>query len=182
MNKVLAEIIAGVIPYKMARNRWRGLLLPIDPSIKRTTTFNAVNIGYIANFVFPRIGEFVRCGVITGNSAQDSDGKKLASYDKVLGTVVLERSWDMVTMMIFMVCLLVFRWDKFGRYVYRHDFVRGIIIGFSVAILYTVSNALFSGLWHVKYGSIISWAIAIALPTVMNVWMKKHLSEKNPEE
>ena len=26
MNKVLAEIIAGVIPYKMARNRWRGLL------------------------------------------------------------------------------------------------------------------------------------------------------------
>ncbi len=26
MNKVLAEIIAGVIPYKMARNRWRGIL------------------------------------------------------------------------------------------------------------------------------------------------------------
>lgn len=26
MNKVLAEIIAGVIPCKMARNRWRGLL------------------------------------------------------------------------------------------------------------------------------------------------------------
>ncbi|MDR0796472.1 MAG: glycosyltransferase family 92 protein, partial [Tannerella sp.] len=26
MNKVLAEIIAGVIPHKMARNRWRGIL------------------------------------------------------------------------------------------------------------------------------------------------------------
>ena len=26
MNKVLAEIIAGVIPYKMERNRWRGIL------------------------------------------------------------------------------------------------------------------------------------------------------------
>ncbi len=26
MNKVLAEIIAGVIPHKMTRNRWRGLL------------------------------------------------------------------------------------------------------------------------------------------------------------
>ena len=26
MQKVLAEIIAGVIPFKMARNRWRGLL------------------------------------------------------------------------------------------------------------------------------------------------------------
>ena len=83
---------------------------------------------------------------------------------------------------IIAVYILAFRWDKFGCYVYRHDFVRGIIIGFSVAILYTVSNALFSGLWHVKYGSVISWAIAIVLPTVMNVWMKKHLSEKNPEE
>ena len=26
MNKVLAEIIAGVIPHKMTRNRWRGIL------------------------------------------------------------------------------------------------------------------------------------------------------------
>lgn len=26
MNKVLAEIIAGVIPFRMARNRWRGIL------------------------------------------------------------------------------------------------------------------------------------------------------------
>ena len=26
MNKALAEIIAGVIPHKMTRNRWRGLL------------------------------------------------------------------------------------------------------------------------------------------------------------
>ena len=113
---ILLSMAAGILAFYVRGLRWRGLLLPIDPSIKRTTTFNAVNIGYIANFVFPRIGEFVRCGVITGNSAQDSDGKKLASYDKVLGTVVLERSWDMVTMMIFMVCLLVFRWDKFGGF------------------------------------------------------------------
>ena len=26
MNKVAAEIIAGVIPHKMTRNRWRGIL------------------------------------------------------------------------------------------------------------------------------------------------------------
>lgn len=26
MNKALAEIIAGVIPHKMTRNRWRGIL------------------------------------------------------------------------------------------------------------------------------------------------------------
>ena len=26
MNKIAAEIIAGLIPFKMARNRWRGIL------------------------------------------------------------------------------------------------------------------------------------------------------------
>ena len=26
MNKVMAEIIAGLIPHKMTRNRWRGIL------------------------------------------------------------------------------------------------------------------------------------------------------------
>ncbi len=36
MNKVLAEIIAGVIPHKMTRNRWRGIL--------RYGIFNAIRL------------------------------------------------------------------------------------------------------------------------------------------
>lgn len=36
MNKVLAEIIAGMIPYKMERNRWRGIL--------RYGVFNAIRL------------------------------------------------------------------------------------------------------------------------------------------
>lgn len=38
MNKVLAEIIAGVIPHKMTRNRWRGLL--------RYGLFKAIRLKY----------------------------------------------------------------------------------------------------------------------------------------
>lgn len=38
MDKVLAEIIAGVIPHKMTRNRWRGIL--------RYGLFNAVKLMY----------------------------------------------------------------------------------------------------------------------------------------
>lgn len=36
MNKVLAEIVAGVIPHKMTRNRWRGIL--------RYGVFNAIRL------------------------------------------------------------------------------------------------------------------------------------------
>lgn len=38
MHKILAEIIAGVIPFKMARNRWRGIL--------RYGLYNARNLRY----------------------------------------------------------------------------------------------------------------------------------------
>ena len=38
MNKVLAEIIAGVIPCKMERNRWRGIL--------RYGVWNALKLRY----------------------------------------------------------------------------------------------------------------------------------------
>ena len=38
MNKVFAEIIAGVIPHKMTRNRWRGIL--------RYGLLNAIKLKY----------------------------------------------------------------------------------------------------------------------------------------
>lgn len=108
---ILLSMAAGIAAFWFRGLRWRQLLLPIDPTTGRITTFNAINIGYIANFVFPRIGEFVRCGVITRRSADNR-----ASYDKVLGTVVLERGWDMLTMLLLLVVLLGARWEKFGSF------------------------------------------------------------------
>lgn len=114
---VMLAMAASIVAAWLRGIRWRQLLLPIDPTTKKITTFNAVNIGYIANFVFPRIGEFVRCGVITRRSATAEDGKeKKASYDKVLGTVVLERGWDLLSMLILLVVLLCARWEKFGSF------------------------------------------------------------------
>ena len=81
---VILSMVAGAFAFWLRAVRWRLLLQPVDPSITRLTAFNGINIGNISNFVLPRIGEFVRCGVISRNS---KDGK--ATYDKVLGTVVL---------------------------------------------------------------------------------------------
>lgn len=122
---ILLSMAASILAFWLRGLRWREILLPIDGSIRRRTTFNAVNIGYIANFVFPRIGEFVRCGFITKNSMPeqgrgtenpDVPGRKKASYDKVLGTVVLERVWDMIVMFAFLIALLVCRWSLFGEF------------------------------------------------------------------
>jgi len=113
---VALSMLAGVVAFWLRALRWRMTLLPIDPSTKKTVTFNAINISYLANMVFPRIGEFVRCGYITANSATDKEGKRLASYDKVLGTVVVDRSCDVLSLLSLLVLLLVLGWGRFGSF------------------------------------------------------------------
>ena len=45
---IILSMVAGIAAFWFRGVRWRQLLLPIDPSTKSITTFNAVNIGYIA--------------------------------------------------------------------------------------------------------------------------------------
>lgn len=118
---IILSMVAGSVAFWLRGLRWRRLLLPIDDSITRTTTFNGVNIGNISNFVFPRIGEFVRCGVVVRRSAPaevtEGQVRKKASYDKVLGTVVLERSWELLVMLMLLMLVVVAGFNRFGTFV-----------------------------------------------------------------
>lgn len=115
---VALSMVVGSAAFWLRGLRWRKLLLPIDGSISRLTAFNGINIGNISNYVFPRIGEFVRCGVITRRSEPVGDGTdaKKASYEKVLGTVVLERSWELLVMLILLAVVVVGGFDRFGHF------------------------------------------------------------------
>lgn len=116
---ILLSMAAGAMAFLLRGLRWRQLLLPIDPSISRTTAFNGINIGNISNFVLPRAGEFVRCGVIVRRSHPVDPSRpehKKASYDKVLGTVVLERSWELLVMLLMLAVVVVGGFDRFGNF------------------------------------------------------------------
>lgn len=137
---VLLSMLAGVAAFYFRGLRWRTILVPFDASISRKTAFNAVNIGYIANFVFPRIGEFVRCGVIARNSRRGGNGG--ADYEKVLGTVVLERVWDLISMCVLIVGLLVFSWKKFGGFFRDEIFMKMNISVWWLLLLLLLSAAV----------------------------------------
>lgn len=155
---VLLSMAAGSFAFWLRGLRWRRLLLPIDPSISRTTTFNGVNIGNISNFVFPRIGEFVRCGVITRRSEPvdpASPEHKKASYDKVLGTVVLERSWELLVMLLLLAVVVVGGFERFGGFFVeqiwtpmsqRLDFS----IWWAVALLAVLGSGMLYALWRFR--------------------------------
>ena len=105
----------GALSFWFRGLRWRELLLPIDPSTKRLTVFNAVNISYVANMVLPRLGEIVRCGYITRHSAKDEGGQRLASFDKVFGTVLVDRIWDMLTLGLLVLVMLLPMGGRFSQ-------------------------------------------------------------------
>ena len=105
---ILLSMAAGAFAFWLRGLRWRQLLLPIDSQTTRLTTFNGINIGNISNFVFPRIGEFVRCGVIARRTT--------ATYDKVLGTVVLERSWELLVMLMMLAIVIIGGFERFGTF------------------------------------------------------------------
>lgn len=105
------SMAAGTLAFLFRAFRWRRIMLPVDPDIDRLTVFNAVNIGNISNFIFQYLGEFVRTGIIVGH-----DRKRQSRYDRILGTVVLERGWDIISLVMLFVILLVFKWNDFGAF------------------------------------------------------------------
>lgn len=181
---VALSMAAGSFAFLLRALRWRRLLMPIDESISTLTTFNGVNIGMISNFVFPRIGEFVRCGVITRRSAPvdpEHPDKKKASYDKVLGTVVLERSWELLVMLLLLAVVVVAGFKRFGGFfveqiwnpmAQRLDFSIWWIVALLVAVCvaglwllwrYRESNTFCSKVWGIFKGILQGFASCLKM-------------------
>ncbi len=141
---VIMSMAAGAAAFWVRGLRWRQLLLPIDGSISRMTTFNGINIGNISNFLLPRIGEFVRCGVIARRSASSDLSQRKASYDKVLGTVVLERSWELLVMCLMLVIVVAGGFERFGNF-FIENIWTPMASGFDISIWWIVAAAFIAG-------------------------------------
>lgn len=124
---VLCSMLCGAAAFAFRGLRWRDILRPIDPSTRALPAINAINISNLANMVIPYSGEFIRCGVITRHSARDpKTGKALCTYDRVLGTAALERSWDLLSIVLLLILLLSFAWDRFGTFMTDRIFTPAI--------------------------------------------------------
>jgi uncharacterized protein (TIRG00374 family) len=72
--------------------RWKLLIEPMGYKPSTTNTLFAVFIGYLANLAVPRLGEVLKCTVL-------SRYEKVPA-DKLVGTIILERVIDAVTLLI----------------------------------------------------------------------------------
>jgi len=99
------SVFCGYIAFINRGVRWMQLLRPMGMNFRTIHSINAVNFGYFANLLVPRIGEVARCTVL---------GKKVnAPVDKLLGTVILERVIDTFMLMLLFGTVVLLKADDF---------------------------------------------------------------------
>lgn len=170
---IIGSMAASTAAFFIRAYRWRAIMRPMNREIGFAESFDGINIGNLSNFVFPRIGEFVRCGIIS------STGK--LPYNKVLGSVVMERSWDMISLAVILVAFFAMKWGEFGTFVSERMIVPAeeaipfslwwiavLAVAAAAAGLYLIyrgrtRNRLCSGLWRLAAGAAEGFAAAMKM-------------------
>lgn len=75
-------------------------------------TYHALLSGYLVNFGLPRVGEVTRC-VALGR-------KEKIPVDKLFGTVIAERAFDFISLLLILFVMLLLRNDLMGSFISDH--------------------------------------------------------------
>ncbi len=105
---IAVSMFVGFLGFVARALRWRLLLLPLNSKVTFKEAYDGVTVAYITNFAVPRAGEIARCGVVARS------GK--VTFEGALGTMVLERAFDMICLLLWIVVLLLFKWNEFGGF------------------------------------------------------------------
>jgi uncharacterized membrane protein YbhN (UPF0104 family) len=105
-------IVLSAVPMTFAHlaraRRWQLLLHPLNRNPSLYRTFLAVMAGYFANMLVLRLGEVTRCGVL-----QKTENVPI---QEGIGTVLVERVFDLVMLAVVTGIALLVQWDKLSLF------------------------------------------------------------------
>lgn len=81
--------------------RWKLLIQSLQYRPSLLNTFFAVMIGYLANLAVPRLGEVLKCTLLAKYEKVPAD--------KLIGTIVVERAFDVICLLVVFILALVFQ-------------------------------------------------------------------------
>jgi glycosyltransferase 2 family protein len=88
--------------------RWKILIEPLGYRPRMANIFFAVMIGYLANLAVPRLGEVLKCTIL---------GRyEKVPPDKLVGTIVAERAFDLICLLIIFGITILLQVDIVGEY------------------------------------------------------------------
>ena len=86
--------------------RWNIQIEALGYKTRTSSTYGAVLIAYLANCIFPRLGEVARCSVLKR--------KENIPFDKTFGSVISERIIDLLVLFGLAFLVIVFQWKLLG--------------------------------------------------------------------
>ncbi len=108
------SLVLVLISHVFRAARWNLLIGGLNYKTRLTTTFYSVMIGYLANTAVPRMGEFVRCGVLSK--------KENIPFNALFGTVIIERIFDLIVLVLLIFSVIVFQIKLLNDFL--HEFLR----------------------------------------------------------
>ncbi len=135
--------------------RWRMLMQPLGYKPGILNTFFAVMIGYLANLAIPRLGEVLKCTLL-------SRYEKIPA-DKLVGTIVAERAFDLLFLIVIFVLAFILQYDivsQFSSSLFRKVFadssgsisaIKIIAIVVAIILVLAVIRAWFARNQHLSF-------------------------------
>jgi len=105
---LLLSILFGLIAFLSRARRWVLLINPLGFKPSFRNAFYTMMTGYLANIALPRIGEITRC-VALGK-------KEKIPVDQLIGTVVIERTVDFLSLLTIMVIMIFTSGKQIGLF------------------------------------------------------------------
>ena len=135
---IVVFCLASVVALVGRAMRWKALLNAFDKEVSLKKVWDANNAGNLASAALPGTGEFLRCGYVTSRHLE---------FDKALGTVLCERIWDFIAIVVLAAVTLLIQWDQFGGY-----FKENILMPMAAA-----------GIWWILLAVLIAAAVFLFL-------------------
>lgn len=100
---LLPAIFLVFLSYLLKAFRWRYLILHVKKDIKISTLLSALLVGFMANMLPARAGEFVRAYLLSK--------KTQISFSSSFATIFIERLFDLIVLLLLIVWTLLFMPD-----------------------------------------------------------------------
>jgi len=136
---LFVSLVVTIISHLFRAARWNLLIGTMDYKTRLSTTFFSLMTGYLVNTAVPRLGEVVRCGVLSK--------KENIPLNELFGTVVSERLFDFVVLVLLIVLVIVFQMKRLAEFL--HKFFGPFV------------NMVFSNIWTILLLTIAFLATAV---------------------
>ena len=151
---LILSFLFSLLAFFSRARRWVLMIRPLGYNPGLMNTYHSLLTGYLVNFALPRVGEVTRC-VALGR-------KEKIPVDRLIGTVIAERAFDLLSMFIILLVMLLLRNDLLGDFLSEY--------------IFTPLGDKFSKLFNI-YPILIWSMVALFVLAVAAIWIyRKHLS------